>query len=339
MAAVEDQELHVASDLYPLKFAPLFQYRPWGGRRFSDIFGWQLPGDGPIGEAWVLSDRADFASTVCNGPLQGLTLTEILERYRTAVLGDRQNRFRRFPLLLKFLDVRKTLSVQVHPGDDRRDLLPAGEMGKTEGWVVLNAEPGARIYAGVKAGVTPDDLRHLTRDTVDQCLNFIHPNAGDSILVEAGTVHALGDGTVVFEVQENSDVTFRLYDWDNIDPATGQKRPLQIEKAISCVDFNRRHVAAAHLSPSKAAGSGDLALDCRYFRVSRLSREAPAGISGDGACHVCVFLDGEATLENGKTALPCRKGDVILLAAGLGTCRLEPRGHAEYLDIVIPEGP
>lgn len=152
-------------------------------------------------------------------------------------------------------------------------------------------------------------------------------------------MHALGAGTVVFEVQENSDVTFRLYDWDNIDPATGKQRPLQVEKAISCVDFGKRTAAAVHLPRKKAASNGDVALDCRYFRVTHIARDTPASISGDGMCHVCVLLDGEAVLEGGGTSLPCRKGDVILLAAGLGTCWIEPRGRAEYLDIVIPEAP
>lgn len=334
------QELRAARDLYPMKFAPLFQYRPWGGRRFQDIFGWELPGDGLIGEAWILSDRTDLASVVSNGPLQGTTLAALLENYPHAMLGSQEGRFRRFPLLLKFLDVQKTLSVQVHPGDNRPDLLPPGEMGKTEGWVVLDAHQKSRIYAGVKPGVTPDDLRNLTRDTVDQRLNFFHPNPGDSVLVEAGTVHALGGGAVVFEVQENSDVTFRLYDWNNIDPATGKLRPLQVEKALSCVDFEKANVKPVALESLKAsANSRDLALDCSHFRVWRVARDTPVGVGGDGLCRVCVFIEGAGLLESSKTPLECRKGDVVVLAASLGTCWFEPRGPAQFLEIMIPEAP
>src|ERR1700685_27612 len=144
--------------LYPLQFEPIYQYRLWGGRRLADLLTAPLPGDGPIGEAWVLSDRDDHSSCVASGPLKGQTITRLLELFRQELLGRLANRFRRFPLLLKFLDVREMLSVQVHPSDAQTDLLPAGETGKTEAWVVLEAEAKSRIYAGLKAGSTVEDL-------------------------------------------------------------------------------------------------------------------------------------------------------------------------------------
>ena len=143
------------------------------------------------------------------------------------MLGKLAQRFRRFPLLLKFLDAREMLSVQVHPADAHTDLLPAGETGKTEAWVVLEAGTESRIYAGLKPGTTADDLRRaITNGTVADHLVCFTPKPGDGVFLPAGTVHALGGDIVVFEIQQNSDVTFRLYDWDHVDAKTGQPRAL-----------------------------------------------------------------------------------------------------------------
>src|SRR5512140_652395 len=153
--------------LSPLWFEPIYQYRLWGGRRLAGVLAAPLPGDGPIGEAWLLSDRDDHPSLVANGPLKGRTIGQLLEQYPEQLLGKLAQRFRRFPLLLKFLDAREMLSVQVHPADTHTDLLPAGETGKTEAWVVLEARTESRIYAGLKPGTTADDLRRaLTNGTV-----------------------------------------------------------------------------------------------------------------------------------------------------------------------------
>jgi mannose-6-phosphate isomerase len=223
--------------LYPLRFEPICQYRLWGGRRLAKVLAAPLPGDGPIGEAWLLSDRDDHPSLVADGPLKGRALGQLLNKSPEQMLGKLAGRFRRFPLLLKFLDVRSLLSVQVHPSDRQTDYLPPGETGKTEAWVVLEAGPEGRIYAGLKPGSTADDLRRAIADkTVADCLASFSPKLGDGVLVPAGTVHALGD-VVVFEVQENSDVTFRLYDWDHIDAKTGGPRPLQVDQALACIDF------------------------------------------------------------------------------------------------------
>ena len=145
--------------LYPLRFEPIYQYRLWGGRRLADLLTAPLPSDGPIGEAWVLSDRDDHQSHVADGPLKGQTIGQLLEQSPEQLLGKLAGRFRRFPLLLKFLDAHDMLSVQVHPSDAHTDLLPAGETGKTEAWVVLEAGTESRIYAGLKPGTTADDLR------------------------------------------------------------------------------------------------------------------------------------------------------------------------------------
>ena len=197
-----------------------------------------LPGDGPVGEAWVLSDRDDHPSKVADGPLKGRTLAQLLEQFPEQLMGNLAGRFRRFPLLLKFLDAREMLSVQVHPADTHTDLLPAGETGKTEAWVVLEAGPQSRIYSGLKPATTAEDLRRaLANGAVADDLVCFTPKPGDAVFLPAGTVHSLGGDIVVFEVQQNSDVTFRLYDWDHVDARTGQPRALQVDQALACIDF------------------------------------------------------------------------------------------------------
>ena len=211
--------------LYPLRFDPIYQYRLWGGRRLASLLSTPLPGDGPIGEAWVLSDRSDHQSLVANGPLKGQAIGRLMEQFREQLMGKFAPRFRRFPLLLKFLDAREMLSVQVHPSDAYPDLIPAGETGKTEAWVVIEAERESHIYAGLKPDTTADSLRHsIASGAIADCMVGIVPKPGDAVFIPAGTVHTLGGGVVVFEVQQNSDITFRLYDWDHVDPRTGLAR-------------------------------------------------------------------------------------------------------------------
>src|ERR1035441_8136282 len=258
--------------LYPLRFEPIYQYRLWGGRRLSGLLSAPLPGDGPIGEAWVLSDRDDHQSLVANGPLKGQTIGRLMEQYRAQLMGKLAPRFRRFPLLLKFLDAREMLSVQVHPSDVYPDLIPAGETGKTEAWVVIEAEKESHIYAGLKPGATADDLRRsLANGTIADRLVGIVPKPGDAVFIPAGTVHTLGGGVVVFEVQQNSDVTFRLYDWGHVDAKTGKPRPLQVDQAFACIDFegSAGGLVAPHVETTTPVERERL-FDCEPFRVWRL---------------------------------------------------------------------
>jgi mannose-6-phosphate isomerase len=191
--AVDDREgaLNQAL-LYPLRFEPIYQYRLWGGRLLADFLTAPLP-SGPIGEAWLLSDRNDHQSLVANGPLKGQTIAQLLEQFPEQMLGKFAQRFRRFPLLLKFLDAHEMLSVQVHPTKANTNLLPPGDTAKTEAWVVLEAAAQSRIYAGLKPGTTAVDLRRaLTDGTVADHLACLTPKPGDAVFLPAGTVHSLG---------------------------------------------------------------------------------------------------------------------------------------------------
>jgi mannose-6-phosphate isomerase len=308
--------------LYPLRFAPIFQPRIWGGRRFADLFGWQLPGDAPIGEAWVLSDRDDYPSRVADGPLHGQTIAQLLAAAPRQLLGDHAGQFPRFPLLLKFLDARDTLSVQAHPSDRHKELLPPGERGKSEAWVVLEAVPESRIYAGVKPGTTADLLRKaLQEGSLADQLPWFTPKPGDSVMLEAGTLHAIGGGIVLFEVQQNSDVTFRLYDWDRVDAQTGKPRQLHIDQGLACTDFARGAVGpVTPIVEAMCPCRSERLFDCEYFHVWRLSGQLPFTVGSENECRILVVIDGNSQLEHPSGKMLLARGDVVLLPARLGPC-------------------
>ena len=324
--------------LYPLRFEPMFQSRPWGGRRLAELLSTSLPGDGPIGEAWLLSDREDHSSRIANGPLQGQTLGQLLKRWPEPLLGDLAGRFQRFPLLLKFLDAQTTISVQVHPSDRQQAYLPPGESGKTEAWVVLEAGPERIIYAGLKPGTTSNDLRQAIaqRTVADQLASF-RPKPGDGIFIPAGTVHSLGD-LVVFEVQENSDVTFRLDDWGRTDPKTGQSRPLQVEQALACIDFEQG--PSGPVVPMVETAQGQLReriFICEHFGLWRIHGAAPFPVGAAGTPRVLVCIAGDGHLEHDSVPYAIGRGDVLLLSAAVGVCSCSSPDAITLLELSLPE--
>jgi mannose-6-phosphate isomerase len=325
--------------LHPLRFNPIYQYRPWGGRRLGHLLSAPLPDDSPVGEAWILSDRDDHPSLVADGPFTGMTVKQLMEQMQVQLMGRLAGRFKRFPLLLKFLDVRETLSVQVHPCDTQSEMIPAGETGKTEGWVVLEAGEDSRIYAGLKPSTTAATLREaIAGGRVEESLASFEARPGDGILVKAGTVHSLSD-VVVFEVQENSDVTFRLYDWNHVDPQTGQMRPLQIEQAMACIKFDQLPVGpvAPELEEMTPILRERLLL-CEHFGVWRLQGRLRFEVGAAGLPRVLVCLAGKGRLEQGGARYAFGKGDVVLLPAMVGVCTCKPEGAISLLEISLPEG-
>jgi mannose-6-phosphate isomerase len=324
--------------LYPLRFEPIYQYRLWGGRRLADLLSAPLPGNGPIGEAWILSDRNDHPSLVADGPLKGRSIRQLLERSPEQMLGKLASHYTRFPLLLKFLDVTKGLSVQVHPSDALKELIPVGDTGKTEAWVVLEKGADARIYAGLNPGTTADVMREaIDRGTLPDHLASFAPEPGECVLIRAGTVHSLRD-VVVFEVQENSDVTFRLFDWNHIDPSTHQPRPLQVDQAMACINFTQGSIQPVtpqvrHRDPVHR----EKLLRCDHFGVCRVMGEFPFTTGASDTCRIVVCLDGEGELERGGIPYRFDKGDVMLLPAVVGACLCRPNGTVTLLEIALPE--
>jgi mannose-6-phosphate isomerase len=325
--------------MYPLRFAPIYQYRLWGGRKLAGLLAEPLPGDGPIGEAWVLSDREDYSSRVANGSFKGRTLDQLMEQCPAQLMGRLAGRFPRFPLLLKFIDAREMLSVQVHPSDAHKDLLPAGETGKTEAWVVLEAGTESRICTGLKPGIDADDVRRaLANGELADILMCFTPKPGDGVFIPAGTVHTLGGGVVVFEVQQNSDVTFRLYDWDRVDAKTGQPRPLQVDQALACIDFAGSEGAlVAPVGESTTPVERETLFDCAPFRLWRLRGQLPFAVGAAGVPRVLVCIEGKGQVEHSGAAYEVGKGDVFLLPAVLGRCTFQPRGAVNVLEIEVPE--
>ncbi|MDB5123930.1 MAG: yvyI [Mucilaginibacter sp.] len=326
------------SKLYPLKFEPIYQYRIWGGRRLADLLIKPLPPDELVGEAWILSDRDDHPSKITDGPLKGQTISQLFEHSPEALMGKLASRFRRFPLLLKFLDCRKVLSVQVHPADDQKKYIPAVESGKTEAWVVLQTGKQAVIYAGLKPGTTEEKLRDaLKKHEVADDLARFKPETGDSVLIKAGTVHSLGD-MVVFEVQENSDVTYRLYDWDRVDEKTGKRRDLQVDEALACIDFTK--TAIQPVTPVIQVAErilGEKLIEDQHFTVWRYTGTTSFMIGKQNTPRVLVCIEGAGEVEYNQDKYPLAKGEVMLLPAIVGACPLTPRGRIILLEIAIPE--
>ena len=326
----------IGGQLYPLRFEPIFQYRLWGGWRLGAWLDTPLP-DGPVGEAWILSDRKDHASKVAEGALKGQTLTDLMKQFEGEIMGDLAGKFQRFPLLLKFLDVRQMLSVQVHPRDDQRNLILEGESGKTEAWVVLEAGLESRIYAGLKLGTDAGDLRTLTAENADKYLASFRPEVGQGVMIEAGSVHSLGNGVMVFEVQENSDVTFRLYDWDHVDDKTGKPRDLQVDKALACIDFNQ---GAIRPSPPPRKNDAQVAretyFDNGHFHVDRIVGNSPFDVGIAAAPGIVVCVQGKGHIEHDGADFAMDRGAVIIIPASIGGCRFRPSSLATILEIAIP---
>ena len=327
------------SHLYPLRFEPIYQYRLWGGHRLAKLLGAPLMDDGPIGEAWVLSDRDDHESVVTDGPFQGQTIGQLIKRSPEQMFGKHSSHFKRFPLLLKFLDAKEMLSVQVHPSDAQTNYLPAGESGKTEAWVVLEAGSEGRADVGAVPGTTQEILQQaIASGTIADHLAGFTPKPGDGIFLPAGTVHSFGD-LVVFEVEENSDVTFRFYDWDRVDPKTGKPRPLQVDQAMACVDLTQGSVGpVTPIIEETEPVLREKLFSCKQFGLWRKSGSAAFTVGVEGTPRVLVCLAGDGELEHGGAEYSFNKGDVLLLPAVVGACLCRPHGAVTLLEISLPEG-
>jgi mannose-6-phosphate isomerase len=320
------------AEVYPLIFAPVFKERVWGGRRLARWFP-ELP-DGPIGEAWVLSDHPQGRTPVTNGPLAGETLHTLKARFGAALVGTRgvSGKTGEFPLLFKLLDSQEHLSVQVHPGDDYPGL-PPGELGKTEMWVVLGAEPGAQVIYGLQPGVTPDSFAAAVREgrSMD-VMRQLTVRTDDVLYVPAGTVHALGTGLLVAEIQQSSDTTYRVYDYDRLG-LDGRPRELHVEHALRVADYGEPPT----ITHSAASGSNRWAEVCRspYFVVSRGRCEGEWALrTAPESFHAVMILQGDGSISWAGGRVPIAAGCVVLMPASLGDYRLS--GSFEALQVMMP---
>jgi mannose-6-phosphate isomerase len=224
------------STLYPLTFRPIFKERIWGGRALERLYKKHLPPGVPIGESWEISDRPGDASVIANGPLAGKDLHWLMENHQRELLGDAKAASGRFPLLIKILDAQEKLSLQVHPPAQKAAELK-GEP-KTEAWYIADAAPGAELYVGLKRGVTRAEFEQkIKTGAVAECFHRVPVRAGDTMFLPSGRVHAIGAGLVIFEIQQNSDTTYRVFDWNRVG-LDKKPRELHIAESLASIDFN-----------------------------------------------------------------------------------------------------
>ncbi len=322
------------ASLTPLRFEPVFRRYLWGGRKLGTLLGKPIGEGGDYAESWEVVDRSQDQSRVAYGPLAGKTLGELVAAYGAELLGQDHPQGR-FPLLLKFLDCEKVLSVQVHPDDATAARLNPPDLGKTEAWVVLAAEPGSFIYAGLKRGFDRAALaREVQRGTCELCLHRIEPKAGDCIFLPAGAIHALGAGLVIAEIQQSSDATFRLFDW-NRRGSDGQPRPLHIEQSLEAIDYELGPV-----NPQRPRATDrphvERLVECDKFVLDRWRFDQPQTIGGDERFHLLAVLEGEIEVAGDPAGQPLRKAQTMLLPAVVGACQVKPITASVVLNIYLP---
>ena len=320
--------------MYPLRFKPIFKPYVWGGRRLATVLGKDLPNGDAAAESWEICDRDSDQSVVAVGPLAGTTLRELLIHHTRELLG-RHAVLARFPLLFKFLDANQPLSVQVHPNDEQASRLDPPDLGKTEAWVILDAEPGSVIYAGLKRGFDRRALeREVVRGTTHLCLNKFEPQVGDCVFLPAGTVHALGAGLLIAEIQQASDTTYRLFDWNRVG-ADGQPRPLHVAQALDVIDYDRGPVNA---QPTQATSRPHVErlVTCDKFVLDRWRFDSPQAVGGDGRFHFLAVLQGEVEIAGDPCDTPMRRGDTVLIPNALGEVEIKPLKVTTLLDAYLP---
>ena len=325
-----------------LRFHDTFEHRIWGGQKLRTLFNKDIARARvaePIGEDWLISDHLSAESVVCEGSLAGLTLRSLIARDARAVLGQlpQLTPHGRFPLLLKLIDAADVLSVQVHPDDDCARRLGEPDDGKTEMWHVLHADKGAELICGLQPDMTPQKLREAVADgTVEHLIPHYAAAEGLSLLVPAGAVHTIGAGVMLAEIQQNSDLTYRLYDWNRIDDQ-GKPRQLHLDKAFNAIHFGVNPPSPVQpLSYDCTGARCSVLAACPYFAAELIQLDGRFRRNTDGrSCHILLVKTGamqliaggdETTLSSGQAALVCGASP-----------RFELSGTGAVLDYYVPD--
>jgi mannose-6-phosphate isomerase len=323
--------------LYPLRFTPILRRLVWGGRRLGTVLRKPIGDESDCAESWELSDYHDQVSVVEDGGLAGTTIRDLIRYRGEELLGPALGWRDQFPLLVKFIDAHQALSVQVHPNDETGRRL-ANDNGKTETWVILDTEPGSVIYAGLERGVGPEELtKAIGSGKVEPLLHRFEPRPGDSVLIEAGTVHAIGAGVLLAEIQEMSDATFRVYDWGRLG-SDGRPRPLHIREALESIDFDRGPVdpITPDAEPIAGGGTRERLARSKYFALERVRLYQPMSVGDLERFTILMGLKGSADVEHGGSRIRLDFGQTLLLPAALGRCEISPHGAATVLTCVVP---
>ena len=315
--------------LYPLTFHPIFKERVWGGRNLERLYGKRLPHGVAIGESWEISDRPGAVSVIANGPLAGKDLHWLLEHDAEAVLGPAKLQGDRFPLLIKLLDAREKLSLQVHPPVHKA--VELGGEPKTEMWYIAEAAPGAELFVGLNRGVTrPEFERKIRNGTVADCFHRVPARAGDAMFLPSGRVHAIGAGLVIFEIQQNSDTTYRVFDWNRLG-LSGKPRELHVAESLASIDFDdfEPSLVRAQASSGPRSKSWTLVKD-PLFTVEKIHAETRESILwGQRRMQIVGVLEGRVTVTGagGEPGIKLKSGEFCLVPACLEDveCWTEPQ--------------
>lgn len=302
--------------LYPIKFTPILKDKIWGGQKLKTLLNKQsdLPN---IGESWEISDVEGDTSIVSNGSLKGKSLKHLLEAYKSDLLGNKNYEVfgDKFPLLIKFIDAKEDLSIQLHPNDD----LAAkrhNSFGKTEMWYVFQADEDSNLIVGFNQPVTPEKyLEHLENKTLTEILNFDKVKTGDTYFIEVGRVHAIGAGVMVAEIQQTSDITYRVYDWDRVDDE-GNERELHNDLAIDAIDFDMPD--NFRVTYSKEENQSNEMVSCPYFNTSYLKVNTTLErVNDKDSFFIYMCVDGEAKITANGVSETIKKGETLLLPAAI----------------------
>lgn len=330
--------------MYPLTFKPIFKRYIWGGHRLGSVL------DKPIGEescaeSWELVDHGQDQSVVESGPLAGKSLAWLVANHGEALLGppwyhaihseSMPGSLRgRFPLLLKFLDASQSLSVQVHPDDAMAATLDPPDLGKTEAWYVMDAEPNAKIYAGLKPSVSRAQLANaIAAGTTEELLHSFQVQTGDCIFIRAGTLHAIGAGLLIAEIQQASNTTFRVFDWNRVD-ANGQSRELHIEQSLSAIDFALGPVNRVEAVPTGNNGA-EFLVSSAQFELTRRQLAEPVQLPGK-QLRILAVVSGAALIGSTDPPINLQTGSTALIPYDCKDVSIEPVGHATLLEITLP---
>jgi mannose-6-phosphate isomerase len=307
----------------PITFQPVFMERIWGGRRLETEFGKKLPAKQRIGESWEIVDREEAQSVVSTGPLAGKTLHQLWTQHRSEIFGNVSGTFR-FPLLIKLLDAEEKLSLQVHPPNDVAERL--GSEPKTEFWYVARADPGAEVYVGLRNKISAADFRRaLDAGEAANHLHAIRVKAGDGMFLPSGRFHAIGGGNLLVEIQQNSDTTYRVFDWNRLDDS-GQPRQLHVEQAIASINFD-------DVRPELVRPDGEQLVRHQLFDVQKWQLNAPREIAPTGEFAIVCCLSGR--VRSGDITIG--PGEFMLVPASSPDRSVRPAGDStSILRITIP---
>ncbi len=325
--------------LYPFKFEPVYKDYIWGGRKLEKL-GKKIP-EGITAESWEISSHPDGESIIANGKYKGLTIAEIVREFGRKLTGNAlsEKDIEKFPLLIKIIDAEDSLSVQVHPDDNYAGIHENGECGKNEMWYVISAKPGAKIVYGVKPGISKEIFENaLNGDNIDNCLNYMEVTEGDAVIIPAGLIHAIGAGIVIVEIQQNSNTTYRVFDYNRTDK-NGNKRPLNIKKALEVIDFNNCNTKGKLEGlkiKTRENSTRTIIVANKYFCVEKIDAEVEVKESTDGSRFITyVCLEGEGQIRYNSGIVRLSKGESVLIPAVLGEYTIE--GKLKLLKAFVPD--